>query len=264
MPEIWPHVEAWLTSPEARRFVLVVTRMLAIVVLSPIFGGEALPRRLRLGLALLLAFALSPPFPSQQTVASAESLPFAVLVAKEGFVGLVFSVFLKLAFEMLAAAGAMIDASRGASMATLLDPSSRQQNSLLATFLHQALLVLFFAVDGHEALLRALDQSLVLVPPEAGLPATLAASAGPSAMLGLCGELFLAALQAAAPAVAVLFLVDLGFALVSRAAPQMQVYFLGLALKATLGLGVLLLVLRGSLPRLLSIILKTIDGLIGG
>lgn len=227
-----------------RRFFLVLVRLVAVISLSPVFGGEAIPRRLRLGLAILLALVIAPAVGATPTPSGAPTTQhFGALVAKEAFIGLLFAVFLRLAFELLAATGALMDMARGASMAMTLDPLNRQQNSVLATFMLQTMLVTFLVSGGHETLIRALTASFATAPPDAALPTALADVHELRSILGLAGSLFLLAFRVAAPVVAVMFLVDLALALLARAAPQIQVYFLGLIIKGTLGIAVLVLTL---------------------
>ncbi|MCA9323102.1 MAG: flagellar biosynthetic protein FliR [Planctomycetes bacterium] len=248
-------------DPFVRRSFLVFIRLVAIVALSPVFGGEAIPRRLRIGIAIVLAMVLAPTVGATVT----EPLPpFPVLIAKEFFLGFVFAIFLRTTFELLAAAGSIIDLSRGASMAKLLNPMSREQGSLLSNFLAQFLLTFFFVVGGQTLLVRSLARSFVSAPPDQLLSGGVDSFTRLQTITALAGSMFLSAVQVASPVVAVIFLLDVALALVSRAAPQIQVYFLGLAMKATLGVFILLLTFSESVPRLLHRVFDVVETWIGG
>ena len=254
---------ALMTGPAARRMLLVFLRLVWIVSFTPLFGGEQVPKRLRIGIAMVLTLILS----SVATEASPEDLEgtsYAELMAKECLVGILFAVFIRIAFELLSSAGAVIDVVRGASMATVLDPMTRDQNPVLKSFLLQLVLVLFLGAGGHGNLLEALHRSFDTIRIDAEFSEVLAERMDPRAMLALIGGLFSDAIRIAAPVIAIMFLVDLALALVARAAPQIQVYFLGLAAKGTLGLFVLVLILPGRIPDMVRLIFDYLDRAMGG
>ena len=101
--------------------------------------------------------------------------------------------------------------------------------------------VMFFVVGGHLVLIEALGQSFVFAPPYAAIPPQLANDAAITTLLRLLGDLFVIALQLALPVMVVMFLLDFVLGLLNRVAPQIQVFFLGISAKATVGILVLFL-----------------------
>ncbi|HEY7120816.1 MAG TPA: flagellar biosynthetic protein FliR, partial [Tepidisphaeraceae bacterium] len=206
---------------------LLFARLLPVIVFTPVFGGQTVPRRFRFGLAFLFAVALLPAFyPSfEQVIAPGE---YGVLLAKEAVVGMTLSLFVLILFETLSAVGALIDLSRGATLANVLDPMTQNQQSILAVFFTQLALVLFLSIGGVQILMRALADSFILLGPRQLIPTSLVGPAATSEAIGLVGDLFLLAFRMAAPAVIVVFLLDFALGVINRVAPQIQVYFLGL------------------------------------
>src|SRR5579871_3360631 len=99
---------------------LLLARMLPMMIMTPIFGGETLPRRFRFGLAIAFAGALLPAFMPHfnHVIPTADYL---ILLAKEAAVGLVLAFFVEILFEAVAAVGALIDLARGATIANVFD-----------------------------------------------------------------------------------------------------------------------------------------------
>src|SRR5947209_11760077 len=109
-----------LDSPALRAALqmasLLFARLLPIIVLTPVFGGQVLPRRLRMGLAFVFTAALLPPFLASFTT----PLPvgrYGALLAKEAIVGVTLAFFVTMVFESIGAIGSLIDLSRGATLA---------------------------------------------------------------------------------------------------------------------------------------------------
>jgi flagellar biosynthetic protein FliR len=143
------------------------------------------------------------------------------------------------AFGAFAVAGRAMDLQIGFGVANLIDPTTRTQSPQMGTLLNLLALAVFFGVDGHHALLRGLAASFERIPPGVGL-----ADAGPGVLAAQFGIAFSMGLALAAPVLVLLLLIDLGLAVMSRAMPQMNVYFVALPLKIFAGI----LILALSLP----------------
>lgn len=234
----------WLSSAALERlvqlFALVTARVAPIVSLSPAFGGEALGQRLRVALIVALAavfgLSLEPGFELH------DELTLVGLLAKEALVGGSIALLVRLSFDLVAATGALVDQARGATLASVLDPLSRQQSSVLAQFLVLAFSALYFSIGGHAWVLEALARSFAAYPLNELSPAGLWDDDALLGWIALGSELVLAAVMLAAPAIAVVFLLDAALGLAQRLAPSLQVFFLGGTVKGLIGVGVLLLV----------------------
>jgi flagellar biosynthetic protein FliR len=221
---------------------LIFARLLPITVMTPVFGGQTMPRRLRMGLTMVFTLALLPGFlPSFTTPVNV--LTFAALLGKEAIIGLTLSFFIFILFESIAAVGALVDLSRGATLANVLDPLTQNQESILAMFFTQVAIVLFLSIGGIQLLFRALGDGFVLIRPQELLPASLLGGNATESPIGLVTDLFVIAIRLGAPAIVVVVLLDFSLAVINRVAPQVQVFFLGMTMKGTLGILVILLAL---------------------
>src|ERR1700744_863816 len=155
MNDLWRIIDNPALKAALQLLSLIFARLSPIAVLSPIFGGEVIPRRLRLGLTVVLSCALLPPL----LQGFAQPVPFftyIVLLAKEAVIGLSLGFIIQMLFETITAVGAVIDMGRGATMANILDPLTQNQQSILAIFFSQLALVLFVTIGGLPVLVKAL------------------------------------------------------------------------------------------------------------
>ncbi len=225
---------------------LVLSRWVPVVLLAPFFAARALPMVARIAIALALSAAVFPAALAAAGPLPASTLGLALLVARELLVGALLGLLVAIPFRALEAGGRLMDTARGARMAEVLAAPTDARASPLGAFLLLMGVALFFTVDGHLLVIRALGASYQSLPVGAalgpGAPERVTALA-----LHLTGRFFTVALGLAAPVLAAAVLLDLGLGLAARLAPQLPLYFLGLPIKALGGVFLLLL----SLPVLL-------------
>ena len=244
---------------------LVVARLVPMVQLVPYMGGEVVPQTVKIGLALALAVLVYPAVWAQGAAASlpADNFAFAALVLKEVFVGATLGFVCALSFEAIRMAGQIIDNSAGLTDATTMVPQLPERISPTSNLLYQLGIVFFFAVGGHHVFMWALTQSFVLVPPHAFLDLGEGFTEFALVVLRLTADAIALGVIMAFPVVAAILLTNLFLALVNKSAPQINVFFLGMPLKAALASAVVLLSLGPILDRLVEGALDDLEVLIG-
>ena len=221
---------------------LTQPRILAMFIALPIFASQLLPGLLRLGLAVGIGVLAAPPL-----VAQLPQLPQGVglvgLLCKEAALGFAIGYLLAIPFWAFEAAGFFIDNQRGASIAGTLNPLTGNDSSPLGQLFNQAFIVFVLVSGAFSLLLGLLYESFVLWPVLQWQPALHAGATGVAAdaWLGQLDTLVRTALLLSAPAIIAMFLAELGLALVSRFAPQLQVFFLAMPIKSALALFVLVM-----------------------
>lgn len=222
---------------------LVTVRLAVIVHFTPFLGGQKLPAQVKLALILALSILVIPSIcastPLESTPSSA--LVLAALALKEMAIGFTIALITTLSFDAARIAGEIIDVSRGETMTQALIPQNAARASASADILFQLCVVLFIYLGGHRLVLSAIYHSFTSLPPHEF----------PSLPHGsLPGALFVARLFAdtialgtliATPIVFTILLANLGLALMNKATPQLNVFFLGMPLRAILGVLMLLL-----------------------
>ncbi len=230
-----------VTYVEAKLFLgtLAMTqpRILALCLMLPIFNRQLLPGMLRYAVSAAIGLILVPALAPAYAAAQPDTLTLVLLVAKEVFIGLVMGFLVAIPFWIFEAVGFVVDNQRGASLGATINPATGNDSSPLGILFNQAFMVFFLAGGGFMLMLGMLYDSYRLWDIWQWTP-TLRTESIPL-MLDQLSRFMRLVLLFAAPAVVAMFLAELGLALVSRFAPQLQVFFLAMPIKSALALLVL-------------------------
>jgi flagellar biosynthetic protein FliR len=230
-----------------QNFLLVSLRAGCILYFCPPWDSSFIPAQIRvfsiLGLSLAITPAVSPFLP--QFPASWSAGVF--LVIREFLIGLGFGLVFRFISAGIEMAGNLVAIQMGFGMATVLDPQTQAQNTLLAQLLVLVATLIFLAMNGHHVLLRLLAQSYQEVPMQTNisLPGSLLAY-----VPNLGRLMFSLGVQLLAPVLALLFLTQVALGLVARAVPQIQVMIVGFPLTIAVGFIFLSLTLMVAGPAL--------------
>lgn len=234
---------------------LAAMRITAFLVMAPPFNHGAVSGQVKAMLGVWLAVLLGP---GATAPASLDAADFMIQMVTEAFVGAGMGMLVRIVVAAINTAGRFIDITGGFEMASSFDPMSFTQGGPFGRFYSLLATVLLFVSDGYQIMIQGLVRSFSSVPLGVGLDISVLADQ----IVVRLGDMFVAALQIAGPLMAVLFLVDVGFGLLSRAAPALNAFALGFPMKifTSLMLGATLLV---ALPAAVSSITKSaLDGLV--
>lgn len=214
----------------APSLLLVSMRLAGVVTASPVFNNKFMPGQSRVIFTFLLALLLLPTV----KVAPEVNGPTGLLIASvvELLIGLLIGFLNALIFAVVEMAGAWLDLDMGFSMSSVLNPTSGMSEPLIATFFQTLALVIYLTINGHHWLLRALAESYQAIP-AGGLNF---GAQGPMYAVELFGTLLSLAIQMALPFVAVMLMMTTALAGINRAMPQLNIFSLGLGLKAVVGM----------------------------
>jgi flagellar biosynthetic protein FliR len=211
-------------------FLLVFVRAIAWIVIAPPFSMRAIPIQVKLGLAGALAVASGPGLAPESV--ALETVPLIGATLMQVAIGLILGFLTLMFISAVQAAGDMIDLFGGFSISTAFNPLSDSSAGVFGRFYNLLALTLLFAINGHLLLVRGFLTSFEAVPLSG-----LALNDLSSIFVDTIGQFLLAAIEIAAPLLAVLFLAEVALGLLSRAAPQMNVFALGFSLKIMVALG---------------------------
>lgn len=216
-------------------FVLVFFRVAGLMLSAPLFGSAKIPRRLKVLLAIVLAFGLAP------SIAAPPKLPETTWALATGIGGeLIFGLAMGMAlsFTFIAAnwAGEIIGQQMGINLGEIFDPQYGKQGSLIGDMYFMLVLVIFLVLNGHHAMLKGIHASFESLP---------LLSVGMSrGLFDLVLELLTAAtvlaMQLAAPMLLTMLVVDLGLGFIGKTMPQINVMSAGISMKTAIGVGVIL------------------------
>ncbi len=212
-------------------FLLTFVRVSLVVFVLPFFGAALLPNLVKAALCLMLSLALWPRLAFAGAAMPANPWMLALMLFGEVLMGLLLDILVRFLFSAVQSAGSIMGFSMGFSLMNSIDPLTGASETGLGHLMGQVATMLFLTLNGHLVLLSGLAQSFELVPP-GGL---LINPALGEHLIAFSGQMFVLALKIAAPIIASIFLVDLALALVARAAPQMNVLFIGFPIKIGVG-----------------------------
>ena len=218
---------AWL-APLFWPFV----RVLALFSALPVLGQRSVPARVRIGLALLIVVAAQPSLPAMPEVPLDSALAF-LLVVQNVLVGLTLGFAVRVVFAAVEFAGELVGLQMGLNYAGFFDPASGGQVTATGRFFGTLVGLLFIVINGHLLVVAAVVQSFRVFPvaPE---PFAFLRALQPQVW---GSEVFSLGLWIALPIVAMLLFVNLVLGVISRVAPQMNVFAIGFPM--TLGVGLL-------------------------
>jgi flagellar biosynthetic protein FliR len=229
-------IDAWIAA-----FLWPFLRIMAVMMSDPILGHRAVPIRVRIGfafiLAVLVASALPPPPPVE--LASAMGLMIAV---QQILIGVAIGFSMRILLGAVEMAGSLVGLSMGLGFATFYDPQNSAQVPVVAQFMGLLGLLIFFAINGHLMIISALVESFRVLP----IAATPLASGGFHALALAGGQIFVIGVVLSLPVLAALLIVNVGMGVMSRAAPTLNLFAVGFPVTLFAGFAVLLL----SLPYL--------------
>lgn len=229
-------LQAWLAR-YAWPFLRIGTFMMA----APIIGTQLVPARIRLILALMTTLAIAPGGAPIPLTLSADVV---VLAVQQILIGLGMAFFLQMLLHMFVMAGQIMAMKMGLGFASMVDPANGVTVTVVSQLYLMLVTLLFLAVDGHLAMLEVLAESFWQLPVGAMLP-----TAGFYELALLGSWLFGGALLMALPAVTALLIVNCCLGVVTRAAPQLNIFVIGFPLMMVLGLLIIWASLAGAIPQ---------------
>ena len=206
-------------------------RVLAVFTAAPIFSSRAFPLRTRIGLAFLIAYAAQGSLPNQAVVSIDGPQALGAVVQQVG-IGLAIGFTVRLVFAAFELAGQVVGFQMGLGFAAFFDPSTSAQSSAMGRFYANMAALLFIALNGHLLVLMAVLHSFTAFPVDQNFLQALVAMK----LQDLGANLFASAFWIALPVIAMLMFANLALGIISRVAPQMNIYAIGFPVTLAVGL----------------------------
>jgi len=214
-------------------WMVVLARVSGLLVSAPFLGSASVPPRIKAAFAVLLTFFLVPLVPAPASSLRAPAV--ALVLTGEFAIGFLLGFTVQLFFDAAQLAGQVCGVQMGYALASVLNPDSQADSTVLSTFNQLIVLVLFMQLSVPHWLLRGLARSFDYLPP-GHLSLTWPAV---SALLAFATGMWVAGLQMAAPVLVATLFADVALGFLGKASPQLPVLFLGISLKNLLGLALL-------------------------
>lgn len=229
---------------ELEYFMLIFFRVSCLIYVVPFFSMNNTPRRVRVILSFVVALLLYYSIPSKPVLVYDTLLGYAILVLKEAITGLLMGYACNICTTVVGFAGRVIDMETGLSMASLMDPTTRENMSISGMIYNYAITLILIITGIYEYILKALAESFTLIP-IAG--AVFHTDKLLDAMLKFMADYVLIAFRICLPMFAVMLLLNALLGILAKVAPQMNMFSVGMQMKVLVGLSMLFLT-TGMLP----------------
>lgn len=206
-------------------FLLHTLRLSAFFLSSPFFGAAAIPVQARVIASVVIAFG----FYGLIEVPDPQNLPFLGMVEValiEVAIGLSLGLAFTIIFSAVALTGEKIAASAGLGFAAQMDPNSGGQTPVISQFLNLFAIAAFLSLDGHLHMIALIRMSYDVLPLGQPFQFSVFVSAG----LTAAGHMFTIASQLMLPVVSILLLANITVGVVTRSAPQLNLFSFGFPL----------------------------------
>lgn len=231
--------------------LLASLRVGMLFVSTPVFGNVPIPRTAK----IILIVGLGAAFATQLNIGSINDIQMGWLVGvvvSEMLIGAAMASALLIGFAAFNVGGRLLDFQIGYGIAGLVDIATRNNMPLIGSMFSMVAVLIFFAIDGHLAMLKVVQLSYEVLPIGSSI-----FSLDIGSLIAYFATCFAFGFTVVAPVVLCLFLVDIGMAFMSRTMPQMNVFVMSLALKVIVGL----IVLAITFPFAGSVIRKIFDSI---
>lgn len=206
-------------------------RILAVFTAAPIFSSKSIPLRARIALAFFIAYAAQPSLQGQPIISLSSPEAVGAVIQQVG-IGLAIGFSIRLVFAAVELAGEIVGIQMGLGFASFFNPALNSQSTAVARFFGHMVMFLFIVTNGHLMVLMAVIKSFDAFPVDHNFLQSLAAMK----LYTLGADLFASGLWIALPMIGLLMFVNLALGIVSRVAPQMNIYAIGFPITLTVGL----------------------------
>ncbi|NOU24844.1 MAG: flagellar biosynthetic protein FliR [Methylotenera sp.] len=229
-------LQTWIIS-----LLWPLTRILGVIAAAPIFNHSSIPNQVKLGLGITLTLIIVPTLPAMPNF-EIFSFQGLLILVQQLVIGLAIGFSMRLVFSAVELAGQLIGMSMGLGFASFYDPQTQGQSTAVNQFLVLLSMLIFLSLDGHLLIVTAVANSFTSMPISVG-----GSSINPM-KIALWGEtIFSAGLLLALPAVTALLITNMALGILTKTAPQLNLFGIGFPITLSIGFVVLALSLPGML-----------------
>lgn len=218
---------------------------------SPFFSAPQIPSQLKAMILVITSMLLLGPVGINHELVDREVLAYTGLIIVEFCIGIFIGLLLTLVYSGIEFAGRLFGIQMGFAVANVVDPTTSEQIGVLSQMIRFIFLFVFFSMEGHLILLKALAQSFQLLPVGSG---TFHVALVATDVIQVGANLFMLAMKIALPISCSVLLINTGFAALARTTPQLNIFMVAFMVNIMAGL----FILSMALPALVSLFHRVI------
>ncbi len=240
-------------------FMLIFMRLGMALMIMPGIGDSFVSPQVRLHFALGMAFVLTPFLAPNLPPIPKASVDMIVLLMTEAFIGIFIGTVMRIMVNALDTAGSVISIQAGFSNALVFNPATASQGTLVGALYSVTGVTLLFVTNMHHYMLASVVDSYMVFPANGTL---IDIKSVYEVIAQTVNVAFKLGVQLALPFLIVGTLVQVGFGLLGRLMPQVQIFFLALPVQILLSLVMLTMVLSAGMMFWLSSFENAVGGVL--
>lgn len=223
------HISSQLLQDWVIQLLWPLTRILGCIAVAPIFSHKALPKRVKLGLGMMITLAVLPTIETPHFEVYSITGLFSLI--SQFLIGMSMGFVMRVVFAAIDMMGYMVGMSMGLGFATFYDAENGGQSMAISQFLDMLALLVFLSLDGHLMVIATLAQSFQT------MPITTDALVLNSEMIAKLGSfIFNQGLLLSLPVVATLLVTNMALGILTKTAPQLNIFGIGFPITISIGL----------------------------
>lgn len=228
------------TYADLEYYLLILVRVTCFVYVAPFFSLSGVPRRVKVGFSIFLAYLLYTLVERNEVVYNT-LLGYAVVVMKEALAGFLIGWGAQICTTVTSFAGSIADMEVGLSMVSLMDPTTKQQATFTGVFYQYIFTLLMIITGMYQFILRALVDSYTLIPVNG---AVFRSEALIGSLVMFMGDYITIGFRIILPIFCTMILLNAILGVLAKVSPQMNMFAVGMQLKVLVGLGIIFLTVR--------------------
>ncbi len=237
----------WVSS-----FIWPLSRILGIVATAPLLSASGIPARIKILVGVCVALVLAPMVPEELAVDPLSYTGFLILV-QQFLIGSAMGLVMRFTFSAMELAGAAVGMTMGLGFANFYDPQTRGQSSAISQYFALLILTIYIAADFHLLMLSIVADSFTALP----IAGTPMGKDGFFLIAQWGAIIFSYGVQLALPILAALLITNVSLGILTRAAPQLNLFGIGFPVTIAVGFVMIALMLTYMQPSLESLFVES-------
>lgn len=221
-------------------YLLILMRVAGLIMTAPFFSYSSVPMRVRAALSVFLALVVIQTVPVISLQYSGV-FGYSVLILKETMLGVTLGLMCTICFYVVNLAGQLMDMEMGLSMANMFDPMTNMQFSVTGNLYNYLLLLMLVVTNMHYYILRAIVDSFSYFNVGEAVFDTVSLK---NVVVDFIANYFMIAVRIILPVFCCMLLINVVLGVLAKAAPQMNMFVVGMQIKVLVGLIILVLVIQ--------------------
>ena len=218
-------------------FLLVFVRISCFVFIAPFFSMSNTPRTVRVALSFFLSVLMFHVVPHEE-VSYNTLLGYVVIIMKEAVTGLLIGFAASITTTIVAFAGHIADMEMGLSMASLIDPTTKESTTVTGVYYNYMVMLILMISGMHRYLLQALADTFTLIPVNGAI---FRMDALLSSLLAFMADYIIIGFRICLPIFAVMIILNAILGVLAKVSPQLNMFAVGIQMKVLVGICILFL-----------------------